>query len=120
MSVVEGYIPALVFAIVGTLFGFAILFVSSLIRPTNPEKQKYMTYESGIVPTGDANIMFNVQFYLFAIIFAVFDVETIFLYPWALTFTKLGLFALVEMFVFITILLIGLAYAWKKGALEWT
>jgi NADH-quinone oxidoreductase subunit A len=115
----ENYMAVGIYTVVALAFPYLILFTSSLLRPTKAEEEKYITYESGIIPTGDAHIQHYIQFYLFAIIFAVFDVETIFLYPWALVFKSLGLFAVVEMFIFIIILIIGLAYAWKKGALEW-
>jgi NADH:ubiquinone oxidoreductase subunit 3 (subunit A) len=78
------------------------------------------TYESGMVPVGDAWIRFHVQYYLYALVFVVFDVEVVFLYPWAVVFRQVGLFALAEIAVFIGILLIGLAYAWRRGALRWT
>ncbi len=116
----DNYIAVGIYAVIAIVFPYLILFASSLLRPTKPEEEKYVTYESGILPTGEAHIQHYIQFYLFAIIFAVFDVETIFLYPWALVFRSLGFLAVVEMFIFIIILVIGLAYAWKKGALEWT
>jgi NADH-quinone oxidoreductase subunit A len=95
------------------------LLISQLVRPTKPEKEKYMTYECSIPPTGEAWIQHNVQYYLFAIIFVVFDVEIVFLYPWAVVFPDLGMLAVIEMLLFIFVLVVGLAYAWKKGALEW-
>jgi NADH:ubiquinone oxidoreductase subunit 3 (subunit A) len=78
-----------------------------------------MTYESGVVPFGQAWAQFNVRYYLFGLIFVIFDVEVIYLYPWAIVFRQLGKFAFVEMLIFLVILMIGLAYAWRKGALEW-
>jgi len=113
------YIPAIIFALVGLSFPFILFFVSSLIRPTKPEPEKYVTYECSILPVGDARVQHNVQYYLIALLFAVFDVEIVFLFPWALVFPSLGLLAVLEMFIFILILVVGLAYAWKKGALEW-
>ncbi len=114
-----GHVPVIVSALVGLSFPFLLFFVSSLLRPTRPEPEKYVTYECGILPFGDARIQHNVQYYLIALLFAVFDVEIVFLFPWALVFPSLGWFAVLEMFIFIFILVIGLAYAWKKGALEW-
>ncbi len=113
------YIPVLIFVIVGLSFPLIILLVSSLLRPTKPEPEKYVTYECSILPFGDARFQHNVQYYLIALLFVVFDVEVVFLFPWALVFPGLGLFAVVEMFIFIFVLVVGLAYAWKKGALEW-
>jgi NADH:ubiquinone oxidoreductase subunit 3 (subunit A) len=78
------------------------------------------TYESGMVPIGDAWVRFHVQYYLYALVFVIFDVEVVFLYPWAVVFRQVGLFALAEIALFIGILLVGLAYAWRRGALRWT
>jgi NADH:ubiquinone oxidoreductase subunit 3 (subunit A) len=78
------------------------------------------TYESGMVPVGDAWVRFHVQYYMYALVFVVFDVEVVFLYPWAVVFRQVGLFALAEISVFIFILVLGLAYAWRRGALKWT
>ncbi len=114
-----GYIPVIIFAIVGLVFPLVIFFSSSFVRPKNPEPEKYVTYECGILPFGDARIQHNVQYYLIALLFAIFDVEVVFLFPWALVFPSLGAIAVLEMFIFIFILAVGLAYAWKKGALEW-
>ncbi|MEE8402927.1 MAG: NADH-quinone oxidoreductase subunit A [Candidatus Hydrothermarchaeaceae archaeon] len=113
------YVPVIIFALVGLSFPFILFFVSSLLRPTKPEPEKYVTYECSVLPFGDARIQHNVQYYLIALLFAVFSVEVVFLFPWALVFPSLGWFAVLEMFVFIFVLVIGLAYAWKKGALEW-
>ena len=77
------------------------------------------TYESGMVPIGDAWIRYHVQYYMYALVFVIFDVEVVFLYPWAVVFRSIGLYALVEIGVFIAILLVGLAYAWRRGALKW-
>jgi NADH-quinone oxidoreductase subunit A len=117
----EDYIPVAVFVIVGLLFPLVLFVVSSLLRPSKFEPEKYTTYECSIPPTGDARIQHNVQYYLFAIIFIVFDVELVFLYPWAVVFTNpaLGVLPFIEMMLFIGVLVVGLAYAWKKGALEW-
>jgi NAD(P)H-quinone oxidoreductase subunit 3 len=94
--------------------------VSGLIAPPNPSPEKITTYESGIEPMGEAWIQFQIRYYMFALVFVVFDVETVFLYPWAMSFPELGLFAFLEALVFIIILVIGLVYAWRKGALEWS
>ncbi len=102
-------------------FGFALMaiFPNWIIRPRSSNREKEKTYECGLDTQGPTWIQFKISYFLYALIFVVFDVETVFLYPWAVAFNSMGLFALVEMFIFIAILAIGLWYAWKKGALEW-
>ena len=113
------------FAAVGLLFAFAVVLpivvmaVVSLLAPHKPHREKLTTYECGNEPIGRAWIGFKSNYFLYAIVFTAFDVETIFLYPWALMFRKLGAFAFVEMFIFMVILIVGFWYAWKEGALEW-
>jgi NADH-quinone oxidoreductase subunit A len=89
------------------------------LQPRHATAQKLSTCECGVEPVGRAWVQFKASYFLYALVFVVFDVETVFLYPWAVQFRSLGLFAVIEMMIFIGILLIGLAYAWKKGALEW-
>lgn len=89
------------------------------IRPNKPNPAKYSIYECGMETIGGRSVQFNFRYYTFALLFVVFDVETVFIYPWAIRFNKLGLFALVEMLVFIAILVVGWLYAWRKRALEW-
>ena len=89
------------------------------LGPRRPGPIKLSIYECGLESEGDIWVQFKVQYYLYALIFVLFDVETVFLYPWAVAYNKLGIFALVEMFIFLFILGIGLVYAWRKGALEW-
>ena len=89
------------------------------IRPNNPNKIKADTYECGVVTEGPSNVQFHVGYYVFALLFVIFDIETIFLYPWAVSLRQVGLFALLEALLFMLILGIGLAYAWRKHALEW-
>ena len=108
-----------VFAVVGTLMAVLPLAVVWVLAPRQESPQKNITYESGVLPFGQAWAQFNVRYYLFALIFVVFDVEVIYLYPWAVVFRQLGPVAFVEMLAFLLILLIGLVYAWRKGALEW-
>lgn len=108
-----------VFAVVGTLMAVLPLAVVWLLAPRQESPQKSITYESGVLPFGQAWAQFNVRYYLFALIFVVFDVEVIYLYPWAVVFRQLGPVAFFEMLVFLLILLVGLVYAWRKGALEW-
>ncbi len=90
-----------------------------LVRPSRPYKEKLDPYESGILPDTDARFQFPFRYYLIAMLFVLFDIEIIFLYPWAVSFNQLGLFALVEMIIFLLILFVGYFYAWQKGALEW-
>lgn len=101
------------------MFVITPFIISYLISPKKPTEKKLSTYECGEVPVGNAWIQYNVGYYLIALVFLVFDVETVFLYPWAVTVKETGTFALIEMFIFLTILLLGLMYAWRKGALEW-
>ena len=114
------YLGVLLFVIVGLLFGTLTLFIGRWFRLSRQYHEKLVDYESGNEPTELPRSPFHVKFYLVAIIFVHFDVEAIFLYPWAVTYDRLGLFALVEMLFFIFLLLVGYVYAWKKGALEWT
>lgn len=110
-------IGALIF--LSTLVAVLLLIVSRLLGPYRPSARKGAPYESGMKPIGPAVRRLPVKFYLVAVLFILFDVEVIFFLPWAVVFRQLGLFALVEMFTFIIILLVGYIYAWKKGALEW-
>lgn len=107
------------FVIVAVVFPFIALGLAWILRPKKPNPIKSQTYECGLETYGDTWVQFRVQYYLFALIFVVFDLETVFLYPWAVAYNKLGLFALTEMFIFLAILVVGLIYAWRKGALEW-
>lgn len=89
------------------------------VRPHNPNAIKSSTYECGVDPVGSSWVQFNFRYYFYALLFVVFDIETVFLYPWAVAFKQLKLFGLVEMLVFVVILMVGLVYAWRKKALEW-
>ena len=101
------------------IFPIVPLIISRLLQTRRPTTQKLSAYECGVEPVGRAWVQFKASYFLYALVFVVFDVETVFLYPWAVQFRSLGLFAVIEMLIFMAILLIGLAYAWKKGALEW-
>ena len=114
-----GYLAILIFAAVGIGIVLCTFFLSRLIRPRDPYAAKNLNYECAEVPEGTSWIQFNNRFYIFALIFVIFDVEAIFLFPWAVAFDKLGFYALVEMVIFIVILFFGIYYAWKKGALKW-
>ncbi len=109
----------LAFLIVGGIFTAAGLAAAWLLRPHRPYPGKNATYECGEDPIGDTQVKFNIRFYVVALIFVVFDVEVVFLFPWALVFKEYGMFAFGEMLVFLAILIVGYAYVWVKGDLEW-
>ena len=111
-------------ALVGLLIPLGMIALSALLRPSVPEQGKRATYESGEIPTGDTRIRFNIQYYMVALLFVVFDIETVLIFPWTVIYrdavTEVGLVqALVPMLVFIAILVIGLAWAWRNGAVRW-
>ncbi|NJM58659.1 MAG: NAD(P)H-quinone oxidoreductase subunit 3, partial [Synechococcales cyanobacterium RU_4_20] len=108
------------FMLVSSLVPILALTASRLVRPSRRGPERRTTYESGMEPIGGAWIQFNIRYYMFALVFVIFDVETVFLYPWAVAFSRLGILAFIEALIFISILVIGLAYAWRKGALEWS
>ena len=115
-----GFSSVLLFLVVGFIFLAIVLVLSRLIQAKGvPGIDKYIPYECGEVPEGSAWIRFNIRFYVFALIFIIFDVEIVFLLPWAVVFKKLGAFAFIEGLIFIGILMVGLAYVWEKGDLEW-
>ncbi|MEC1154424.1 NADH-quinone oxidoreductase subunit A [Cytobacillus horneckiae] len=116
----NNYLIVLAFLSLGILLPVVALFLGKLLRPYKPNENKYTTYESGIDPFHDSRVQFTVRYYMFALLFVIFDVETVFLYPWAVAYEKLGIFALIEMLIFVFMLLIGLIYAWKKKVLKWT
>lgn len=109
----------LIFFIVGGVFVAGGLITARLLRPHRPYKEKLATYECGEEPVGTSWIKFNIRFYVVALIFVIFEVEIVFLFPWALVFKQLGLFAFVEMMIFLAILFVGFAYVWAKGDLDW-
>jgi NADH-quinone oxidoreductase subunit A len=109
----------LLFFIVGAVLVVVALFVARLLRPHRPSAEKLSTYECGEEPTGDSWVRFNIRFYIIALIFLIFDVEVVFLFPWALIYQKLGTFAFVEMMIFLAILVAGYVYVWVKGDLDW-
>jgi NADH-quinone oxidoreductase subunit A len=113
------YFPILFFVFVALVFGVWSLVVSYLVQPKYPEPEKLSTYECGSEPFSDARMPFPVRYYIFAMLFVIFDIEVIFLYPWAVVFTKIKLIGLIEMLVFIGLFLVAYVYAWRKGALEW-
>jgi NADH-quinone oxidoreductase subunit A len=108
-----------VFAVIAIGLPVVGLAVAWLLRPKKPNPAKNATYECGMETIGDTWVQFKAQYYLYALIFVVFDVEAVFIFPWAVAYNKLGLYALVEMILFVAILVGGLIYAWRKGALDW-
>ena len=114
------YGPVLIFFVVAAVFPLATLALAKLVRPKfTPTPDKVMPYECGITPESDARGRYTVRFYIIAILFVIFDVETIFLFPWAVIFRQLALFGLVEMLVFLGILIVGYIWLWRRGALDW-
>ena len=118
-SVLAEYLPTLLFLIVATGIGVALIVIGNVLGPKRPSAEKLSPYECGFAAFEDARMQFDVRYYLVAILFIVFDLEIAFVFPWAVVFRELGVFGLVEMGVFIALLVIGFAYVWKKGALEW-
>ncbi|PKO23071.1 MAG: NADH-quinone oxidoreductase subunit A [Chloroflexi bacterium HGW-Chloroflexi-1] len=108
-----------VFAVVAFALPVIGLLLAWLLRPKKPNPAKNATYECGVETIGDTWVQFKAQYFLYALIFVVFDVEAVFIFPWAVAYDRLELFALVEMVLFVAILVGGLLYAWRKGALEW-
>ncbi len=113
------YLPVLFFLIVSTGIGVALLIVGAVLGPQRPGADKNSPYECGFEAFEDARMKFDVRYYLIAILFIVFDLEIAFVFPWAVIFRSLGVFGLVEMGIFLGLLVLGFAYVWKKGALEW-
>ncbi len=108
-----------IFIVIGIVVPIVPLVVAALISPKKPNKIKQDTYECGIETVGDSWVQFKAQYYIFALVYLVFDVETVFLFPWALSLNQLPLFVVLEGILFIGILVAGLVYAWRKGMLEW-
>lgn len=113
------YLPIVLFMIVAAIFPGLVLLVLRAIRPRIYDPKKMMPYECGIDPIEDAHGRLSVRFYIIAILFLIFDVETIFLLPWAIAYDRLAIFGLIEMLIFIGILVVGYYYAWRKGVLDW-
>ena len=113
------YLPTLLFLIVATGIGIALLIIGNLLGPKRPSLEKLSPYECGFAAFEDARMQFDVRYYLIAIQFIIFDLEIIFIVPWATVFRDLGMLGLIEMGTFVGMLLLGFVYIWKKGALEW-
>ncbi|OAG27728.1 NADH-quinone oxidoreductase subunit A [Thermodesulfatator autotrophicus] len=113
------YIPILITALIVFVIGLAMVIINQVLGPKRPYSEKYLAYECGLPPTGETRHRFDIKFYAIAILFAVFDVEAVFLYPWAITFDQIGFFAYIEMVVFIALLLVAYFYAWIRGGFQW-
>jgi NADH-quinone oxidoreductase subunit A len=115
----RSYLTVGIFAALGLFLVGLLLVVSWMLRPDRQQAQKYIAYESGVDPVGSMWSQSQIRYYIFALLFVMFDVEAVFIFPWATQVEAFGGFGLVEMFVFIGILLLGLVYAWRKGVLRW-
>jgi NADH-quinone oxidoreductase subunit A len=113
------YLPILLFMAIAFAFGVVSLLAGWVVRPSKPYRAKLAPYESGSPLFQDARVQFPMRYYIIAMLFVIFDIEIVFLFPWAVAYRKLGLVGMVEMALFIGILVVGFWYAWKKGALEW-
>lgn len=113
------YLPVLLMLVVATAVPVVLFVLASIFGPSKPTPEKLLPYESGSETEGARHVRLSVKFYLTAILFVVFDIEAVFLYPWAAIFRDLGWFGFVEMILFVTVLVVTLVYAWRKGALEW-
>ena len=113
------YLTVGIFLGVAVLLVSALLGVSSLLRPSKPTPQKHIVYESGVNPVGTGWSQSQIRYYIFALLFVMFDVEAVFIFPWATRLEAYGLFGLIEMFIFIFVLFLGLVSAWRKGVLRW-
>jgi NADH-quinone oxidoreductase subunit A len=117
--VLSEYLPVVILGALALAFAVASVAASALLHPRRPTPAKLAPYECGIVPEREPSDRFPVKFYVIAMLFIIFDIETIFLFPWAVTFRQLGLFGLVEMAIFIGLVFVAYAYVWQRGGLEW-
>jgi len=115
----SGYIPIFIFLVIAIAFPVVTIIIAKLIRPSSPFLTKLEAYECGIKAASDSRGRYTVRFYIIAILFVIFDVETIFLFPWAVRYRAYGWFGVAEVVVFLAILVVGYIWAYKKGALEW-
>jgi len=116
---IANYFTVGLFFVVSVLFVPLVVFITKFLAPQNPTAEKLLTYECGVPARGGIFAHYYVRYYIFAFLFVIFDVEAVFLFPWAVNFRSLGIAGLVEVFIFIVILILGLAYTWKKGILKW-
>lgn len=115
----NSFLALLILLVIGLVAGALFLVMSNFLGPRRPGAVKNQPYECGIDPVGDARLRFSVKFYIIAMLFILFDIEAIFLYPWAVMFKQLRLFGIIEMAVFLGLLVAGYVYVWRRGALEW-
>jgi len=115
----ENYLPILVFLIMGALFGLMPMMVGFMLGPHQPDSEKLSPYECGFEAFEDSRMKFDVRYYLVAILFIIFDLEIAFLFPWAIVLDEVGMYGFLAMVIFLTVLVVGFIYEWKKGALEW-
>ena len=118
-AVPMNYIPIAIFMVLAAAFGLVTILLGIVLRPSRPYRAKLLPYESGSPLFHDARVQFPMRYYIIAMLFVIFDIEIVFMFPWAVVFKKLGLLGLIEMGIFIAILVVGFWYAWKKGALDW-
>ncbi|MCF6234771.1 MAG: NADH-quinone oxidoreductase subunit A [Gammaproteobacteria bacterium] len=115
----ENYLPVLLFIVLGVVFGLGPLIMGFMLGPNKPDSEKLSIYECGFEPFEDSRMKFDIRYYLVAILFILFDLEITFLFPWAAVLQDIGWFGFWAMVMFLTLLVIGFIYEWKKGALEW-
>jgi NADH-quinone oxidoreductase subunit A len=116
---VRQYLTVAIFAGVGIGLGAGLLGIGKIFRPTRPQEQKYLVYESGVDPVGSGWSQSQIRYYIYALLFVMFDVEAVFIFPWATRLETYGVFGLIEMLIFVVILALGLLYAWRKKVLRW-
>ena len=121
-DVILGYLPIFIYLIVVAFIGSALILASALVGRKNPSAEKLSTYECGMAPIKDARRRLDIRFYLIAMLFIIFDIEVVFLYPWAILFDRFEpmIFGFIEMVFFVAVLLLGYVYVWRKGALNWS
>ena len=115
----RSYLTVVWFGLAAFLVAGLLLGLASLLRPVRPTREKLITYESGVDPVGEGWSQSQIRYYVFALLFVIFDVEAVFIFPWATQLERYGTFGLVEMAVFVAVLVLGLVYAWRKGVLKW-
>jgi NADH-quinone oxidoreductase subunit A len=119
LEYLTNYFPILLFIGLAMVFGLVTLALSYLVQPKYPEPEKLSVYECGSEPFSDSRMPFPVRYYVIAMLFVIFDIEVVFLYPWSITFKQLGFIGFLEMMIFIGLFVVAYVYAWRKGALEW-
>ena len=118
-SFLRSFLMVVWFGFAAVLLSLILLWVASLLRPINPTREKQLTYESGVDPVGQGWSQSQIRYYIFALLFVIFDVEAVFIFPWATQLERYSIVGLVEMGIFVFVLLLGLVYAWRKGVLRW-